>query len=168
MFALGLGISGMTMPGKVIGFLDVFGNWDPSLALVMLGAIGVHLLPSIWTLRLDSPVLDDRFHLSSLQTIDRRLVAGAALFGLGWGLAGFCPGPAVVAAGVLQPQAVVFLVAMVGGMASWEVVLRVRVGAPSRAGVLSEQTRGIPRRQEGAPGLSSAVAEEPLPLARWN
>ncbi len=121
-FALGLGISGMTLPSKVIGFLDVFGSWDPSLALVMAGAIGVHLVPSIWTLRRGLPLLDRRLHLPEFDRIDARLLGGAALFGLGWGLGGYCPGPAVVAAGVLAPQAVVFCAAMVGGMALWELV----------------------------------------------
>ena len=125
-FALGLGISGMTLPSKVIGFLDVFGNWDPSLALVMAGAIGVNLVPSIHALRRDAPVLDTRFHFPEFYRVDARLIGGAALFGLGWGLAGYCPGPAIVAAGVLVPQAVVFLVAMVGGMALWELVIALR------------------------------------------
>lgn len=136
-FALGLGISGMTLPSKVIGFLDVFGSWDPSLALVMAGAIGVHLLPSVWTLRRGAPLLDTRLHLPELEQVDGRLVGGAALFGLGWGLAGYCPGPAVVAAGVLAPQAVVFVVAMVGGMALWEIVTVLRpapVPAPASTG----------------------------------
>lgn len=121
-FALGLGMSGMTLPSKVIGFLDVFGSWDPSLALVMAGAIGVHLAPSLWALRRGAPVFDSRFHLPDLTEIDGKLIGGAALFGFGWGLGGYCPGPAVVGAGVAQPQAVVFVVFMVGGMAAWELV----------------------------------------------
>ena len=128
-FALGLGISGMTLPAKVTGFLDVFGSWDPSLALVMAGAIGVHLLPSLWALRRPAPLFDVKFHLPRQTEVDAQLVGGAALFGLGWGLAGYCPGPAVLSAGVLSPQAIVFVVAMVGGMGAWELIGVLRRGS---------------------------------------
>jgi len=136
-FALGLGISGMTLPTKVIGFLDVFGDWDPSLAFVMAGAIGVNLLPSLWAKRRAAPLLDTRFHLADFDQVDARLIAGSALFGLGWGLAGYCPGPAIVGAGVLAPQAAVFVVAMIGGMGLWELVVVLRpapVPAPASTG----------------------------------
>ena len=119
LFALGPTLSGMTQPDRVIGFLDIFGAWDPSLALVMVGAIGVHLSPSMWALRRDRPVLDVTFHLPAFHDVDAPLLAGSALFGVGWGLSGYCPGPAVVAASAGSPAALVFGVGMVGGMAMW-------------------------------------------------
>lgn len=104
-FAVGLGLAGMTAPAKVIGFLHVTGAWDPSLALVMLGAIGVH----VW------------FALRGGQApapggVDARLLAGAALFGIGWGIAGYCPGPAVVSLVTLSPDVLAFVGAMLAGM----------------------------------------------------
>lgn len=95
-FALGLGLSGMTQPAKVIGFLDVTGAWDPSLAFVMVGAIGVHALMLRLAARRTAPVLSDRFDGPPKRGVDTPLVLGAALFGLGWGVSGFCPGPALV------------------------------------------------------------------------
>lgn len=115
-FALGLGISGMTRPIKVIGFLDFFGSWDPSLAFVMIGAIGVYFLAYRWSLKLKSPVLAAKFSLPTRSDLDWRLVTGAAIFGAGWGLGGFCPGPAIVslASGALPVMA--FVAAMVLGI----------------------------------------------------
>ena len=95
-FALGLGISGMTRPIKVIGFLDLFGNWDASLAFVMIGAIAVYFLAHRISLNMTSPLLAAKFSLPTRSDLDRRLVIGAVIFGVGWGLAGFCPGPAIV------------------------------------------------------------------------
>lgn len=134
LFAIGLGISGMTDPTKVIGFLDVAGAWDPSLALVMAGAIGVHWLPSVLAFRRGTPLLDTRFHLPAFTRVDGRLVGGAALFGVGWGLAGYCPGPAVVSAGVGVGQAAVFTLSMLGGMALFHAASAVSVPlAPEQA-----------------------------------
>jgi uncharacterized membrane protein YedE/YeeE len=115
-FAVGLGLSGMTNANKVLNFLDVFGNWDPSLAFVMVGAIGVHAL--LWRLikRLDSPIFSDTFSLPTLSSIGRPLVVGAALFGTGWGLSGYCPGPAVVSMVGLGNEALVFCTAMLLGI----------------------------------------------------
>ena len=115
-FGIGLILSGMTDPSKVIGFLDVTGVWDPSLAFVMLGAIGVHALLRLLIVRRGKPLFEERFHAPTQSKIDGRLVAGAAIFGVGWGLAGYCPGPAVVslASGALAP--VVFVAAMALGM----------------------------------------------------
>jgi uncharacterized protein len=115
-FAIGLGISGMTLPSKVIGFLDVAGDWDPSLAFVMGGAIAVHLTVNRFVQKRGRPLLSDIFHLPKRSEIDGRLVAGAALFGIGWGLGGFCPGPALVSAAAGQKEALLFVGAMTAGM----------------------------------------------------
>lgn len=117
-FGLGLLVSGMTDPGKVKGFLDVFGRWDPSLALVMGGAVGVGLLGFAWVNRRGRTWLGGSPLVRRAEVaIDARLLVGSALFGVGWGLAGFCPGPAVVALGTGAWQALVFCAAMVAGMA---------------------------------------------------
>jgi uncharacterized membrane protein YedE/YeeE len=118
LFAVGLAIGGMTNPAKVIAFLDVTGAWDPSLAFVMGGALGVYALA--WQLRRlrSSPVLGGRLPppIGGGSTIDGRLVAGAAIFGLGWGVAGYCPGPAIASVLVTR-NAPIFALAMVAGMA---------------------------------------------------
>jgi uncharacterized protein len=116
-FALGLGVSGMTDPRKVVGFLDVTGAWDPSLALVMLGAVGVHFWFARWALRAPKPVAAPRFFLAEQTSIDASLLGGAAIFGLGWGIAGYCPGPAVVAAASGSASALLFLASMLAGVA---------------------------------------------------
>jgi uncharacterized membrane protein YedE/YeeE len=116
-FAIGLGISGMTDPRKVIAFLDVTGAWDPSLALVMMSAIGVHAVAARWARGRARPILADSFALPVRRSIDGRLILGAALFGAGWGTAGFCPGPAIVALAGLSAGAFVFSGAMIVGIA---------------------------------------------------
>jgi uncharacterized membrane protein YedE/YeeE len=116
LFALGLAISGMTRPEKVIGFLDVTGQWDLSLGFVMLGAIGVHAVLLRLIARRSAPVFAPAFKPAPAKSIDARLLAGAAIFGLGWGLSGYCPGPAVVAVGGLNVKALVFVVGMTAGM----------------------------------------------------
>lgn len=124
LFAVGLGLSGMTRPEKVIGFLDVFGAWDASLVFVMAGAIGVHMVAALRARRPASrPVLAARFVLPTRTGVDVRLVTGAALFGLGWGAAGFCPGPAVVALVTLSPSTLLFVGAMLAGMLLHQVTL---------------------------------------------
>lgn len=116
LFGVGLGVSGMTRPKKVVGFLDLAGAWDASLAFVMLGAIAVHLVAYRLLRRRTSPLFDTKFHLPTRSDIDRRLVLGGALFGVGWGLGGFCPGPGIVAAASGAPAAVAFVVAMTAGV----------------------------------------------------
>jgi uncharacterized protein len=116
LFAVGLGISGMTLPTKVIGFLDFFGDWDPSLAFVMGGAVAVHLVLHRLILRRPDPVLGGGFRLPARGEIDGRLVGGSALFGIGWGMGGFCPGPALVGLVTFLPGVLVFVGGMVLGM----------------------------------------------------
>jgi uncharacterized protein len=122
LFGLGLILSGMTDPGKVLGFLDLFGAWDPSLAFVMGGAILVGLGAFAMAKRRTTSFLGGAMHLPQRRDIDRRLVVGSLTFGVGWGLAGFCPGPALVSMGTLQPKALVFVLAMLVGMAIYELV----------------------------------------------
>lgn len=116
LFALGLGISGMTLPQKVLAFLDFAGDWDPSLALVMLTSAGVFLLLHRLVLRRSAPLFDTEFHVPARGDIDAPLVVGAALFGIGWGMVGFCPGPALTALVSGQTQVWIFFVAMLTGM----------------------------------------------------
>lgn len=116
LFALGLGISGMTRPDKVIGFLDVAGNWDPTLAFVMAGALAVVLPAFFWILRQPAPLLGGDFALPQKHKMEGRLLGGAALFGAGWGLSGYCPGPAIVSLVTLHGSVIAFVLAMVGGL----------------------------------------------------
>ncbi|MEE3157450.1 MAG: DUF6691 family protein [Pseudomonadota bacterium] len=116
LFGFGLLISGMANPAKVLGFLDLAGAWDPSLALVMAGAIAVAFLPMQWIQRRGITLRGEQAQLPTSRQIDRRLVLGSLLFGAGWGVAGFCPGPALVAASALIPQALLMVVAMLLGM----------------------------------------------------
>ncbi|PRQ07824.1 DUF6691 family protein [Enhygromyxa salina] len=116
LFAVGLGVAGMTNPHKVLNFLDVFGDWDPSLALVMLAAILVYAPAYQLSKRRAAPKLGARFHWPTSKDVDSKLIAGAVMFGVGWGLAGYCPGPAVVAATVGSGPVLVFAAAMVAGM----------------------------------------------------
>lgn len=110
LFAIGLALSGMTKPSKVTGFLDVAGAWDASLLFVMIGAVAVYFVAHRFILRRSSPFFEDRFHLATRKDLDAPLVAGAAIFGVGWGLGGFCPGPGLVTAGSGSLPAVVFVV----------------------------------------------------------
>lgn len=115
-FGVGLCVSGMNRPEKVLGFLDIAGLWDPSLAFVMAGAIGVAFFAFRLAAMRARAWLGDPMRLPTSTTVDRRLLAGSAIFGLGWGLAGVCPGPAIVDLGFLDPRAAVFVVAMLAGM----------------------------------------------------
>lgn len=115
-FAIGLGISGMTQPQKVIGFLDIFGNWDPALMFVMLGAIPVHLISYQISKKRKSPLLDNVWHTPTRQDLTPRLIIGSAIFGIGWGLGGYCPGPAITSLASGSQSVLVFLVSMTMGM----------------------------------------------------
>ncbi len=120
LFGLGLIVAGMTDPSKVLGFLDLAGAWDPSLALVMGGAILVGLGAFALAKKRTTSFLGGAMQLPTSRQIDKRLVLGSLLFGAGWGLAGFCPGPAIVSLGAGQSKAAVFVLAMVAGMALFE------------------------------------------------
>lgn len=115
-FGLGLVISGMANPAKVLNFLDLAGSWDPSLAFVMAGAAATAFVGYRLVWRRSAPVLDTSFDVPSSTRIDRPLVLGAALFGIGWGIGGFCPGPAWTALPLLAPGTLVFLPAMLAGL----------------------------------------------------
>jgi uncharacterized membrane protein YedE/YeeE len=124
LFGLGLIISGMTDPGKVIGFLDISGAWDPSLALVMAGAIAVGFFAFAIAKKRTVNFLGGALHLPKSNQIDKPLIIGAVLFGAGWGLAGFCPGPALVSMASGQVKGALFMVFMVAGMQLFEVLGR--------------------------------------------
>ena len=121
LFGAGLAISGMTDPARVIGFLDVFGKWDPALAFVMAGAVGIYGAGRV-ALRKASAAADARQEIAKppvtrSEPIDGRLIMGAAIFGVGWGLSGFCPGPALANLGAMRIEALIFVPAMAVGMA---------------------------------------------------
>ena len=128
-FALGLGLGGMTDPARVLGFLDVAGAWDPSLALVMAGAVGTHALLRRRVLRRARPILAPTFPALAGTAVDRRLLTGAALFGVGWGLAGYCPGPALISLAGGSAAAPLFVAAMAAGMLLFEAWGRRNTGA---------------------------------------
>lgn len=117
LFGAGLVVGGMVLPEKVRGFLDFTGHWDPTLALVMIGAITVHVLAYWLVRRRTSPLLAEAFQLPTRRDLDAKLVLGAAIFGLGWGLGGYCPGPAITSLTGGSASVAAFLVTMLG--ASW-------------------------------------------------
>lgn len=125
-FALGLGLGGMVQPEKVLGFLDVAGAWDPSLAFVMGGALVTHGVLRRWILRRSEPVFGGTFPMKRSLKADPRVLAGSALFGIGWGLAGYCPGPALTALGSGAPSALLFGAALVAGMGAHSWLFRTR------------------------------------------
>ena len=120
LFGIGLILSGMTDPGKVTGFLDLAGKWDPSLALVMAGAIAVSVIPFHLASRRSTALLGGPIRLPTRSDIDRRLVLGSLVFGAGWGLAGYCPGPALASLLSGSAKPVIFVAAMVAGMLIFE------------------------------------------------
>lgn len=124
LFGGGIILSGMVDPANVLGFFDVFGAWNPTLAFVMAGGLAVSLVGYRYCMTRPEPVCAAVYQIPSRQDVDRRLLGGAAIFGLGWGLAGYCPGPALIAAGSGLAEAAVFSVAMAVGMLAWRVVER--------------------------------------------
>jgi uncharacterized protein len=127
-FGAGLTLSDMVNPARVFNFLDLTGSWDPTLIFVMAGGLAVTTLGYKFIFRRSSPLVDEKFHLPTQQQIDLPLVGGAALFGVGWGLAGICPGPALADLVTLEPKVLVFIAAMLVGMIAAS-ALRVRVDA---------------------------------------
>ena len=131
-FGLGLIVAGMVNPEKILGFLDIAGKWDPSLALVMAGAIAVGLAAFALARRRTMSALGLPIQLPTARAIDVRLVGGSLLFGIGWGLAGFCPGPAIVALGAGYVKSGVFVIAMLLGMGAFELIERNRIRSESK------------------------------------
>jgi uncharacterized membrane protein YedE/YeeE len=117
LFGGGLALGGMTNPARVRGFLDIFGAWDPTLAFVMGGAVIVMAIAWRFVPRMAAPLLDEHFHLPTRSDLTPRLIGGAALFGIGWGVAGLCPGPGIAALVIEPASAAIFVVAMLAGMA---------------------------------------------------
>jgi uncharacterized membrane protein YedE/YeeE len=138
LFGVGLAIGGMTQPAKVLAFLDVAGAWDPSLLFVMLGAIAVYFTANRFVASHRAPWTGGAFQLPSRRDIDARLVLGAALFGVGWGLGGYCPGPGITALASGSTAAFTFVVAMVAGMLLFEVLQR-RRGVPEPESLPSQR-----------------------------
>jgi len=124
LFGMGLLISGMTDPGKVLGFLDLGGHWDPSLAFVMGGGVLVGLIGFTVAKKRTTSFLGSAMHWPTARDIDRRLMLGSLTFGVGWGLAGFCPGPGIVAMGAGESKAALFVAAMIAGMLAFELLER--------------------------------------------
>lgn len=129
LFGIGLGVAGMTRPEKVAGFLDFSGRWDPSLGLVMGAAVGVHFVLLRLVRRRSAPLFEPHFHLPTRTDIDFKLTVGSALFGVGWGLGGYCPGPAVVALASGTSSAAAFVGAMAAGMILQHVTSRESIRA---------------------------------------
>ena len=116
LFGYGLALSGMLSPSKVVGFLDLFGNWDPSLAFVMGGGLIVTFVAFKLLLKRPHPLFGEKFHLPTRQDIDKRLITGSVLFGIGWAIGGLCPGPAISSLAYASPKIAVFCIAMVIGI----------------------------------------------------
>ncbi len=125
-FGIGLILSGMTNPAKVLGFLDLFGQWDPSLAFVMGGAILVGIFAFALAKKRTTNFFGGALHLPKANHIDKRLVIGSLMFGVGWGLAGFCPGPVLVSMAAGHEQALIFVAAMLVGMIGFEIAERTK------------------------------------------
>jgi uncharacterized membrane protein YedE/YeeE len=132
-FGIGLIVAGMTDPSKVLGFLDLAGNWNPSLAFVMGGAILVGLVAFRFAGKRERSLLGDAMRLPTARQVDRRLVLGGLAFGAGWGMGGFCPGPALASLAAGSPKPLIFSAAMLAGMAIYEIVERATAARKPRA-----------------------------------
>ena len=128
-FGTGIALSGMINPAKVLNFFDFAGTWDPSLAFVMGGALVVTAIGYRFVLKRGAPLFDVKFHLPARKDIDMPLVAGAAIFGIGWGIAGFCPGGSIPALGLMEADVWFFALAMVAGMAVSRYLRRIAAGS---------------------------------------
>lgn len=126
LFSVGLAIAGMTKPSKVVGFLDITGNWDPSLAFVMVGGIAVYFVANRLVKGRAMPIVGGSFHLPTRRDIEPNLVIGAGLFGIGWGLAGYCPGPGLTSLGTGTINSIVFIAMMSTGMILFEQFQKIR------------------------------------------
>lgn len=130
LFGTGIAMSGMANPAKVINFFDIAGTWDPSLAFVMGGAVIVTFIGYRLVLKRPAPVFEPTFDIPNNQKLDAKLLAGAGVFGIGWGIGGFCPGGALPALGTLDTRVIVFVAALVGGMLATRIIMaRVTTGA---------------------------------------
>ena len=118
LFGAGLALGGMVDPARVRGFLDIFGDWDPTLAFVMGGAVAITLISFRFVLKREGPIWGDRFMIPTRRDLDPRLIGGASIFGIGWGLVGYCPGPALASLVYLLPETIVFLASMLAGAAA--------------------------------------------------
>ncbi|HTI02228.1 MAG TPA: DUF6691 family protein [Acidisoma sp.] len=125
-FGLGLALSGMMNPARILGFLDVAGAWDPSLAFVLVGAVAVSTIGVLLARRCRTPVFAQHFGWPAVSGIDAKLLTGAALFGIGWGLAGFCPGPAIASLTLGLGKSFLFVAAMLAGMALYRITVQSR------------------------------------------
>lgn len=121
-FGIGLVVAGMTQPHKVVNFLDIFGNWDPSLMFVMGGAVMLHMITYRIVRKKDHPLLVDKWHVPVKNQITKPLIIGALLFGMGWGLAGFCPGPAIVSIVSLELNSLLFVGSMLLGLGLFKIL----------------------------------------------
>lgn len=126
-FALGLGLSGMTQPHKVIGFLSLFKNWDPTLIFVMIGALIVHFFAYRFIKNKKSPLLDTQWHIPTKKEITPSLIIGSILFGIGWGIAGYCPGPAIVSLASFQFEPLFFFIFLILGMLLFQLMARMNI-----------------------------------------
>lgn len=139
LFAIGLALAGMTQPSKVVGFLDVAGHWDPSLAFVMLGAIAVYAVANRLVKGRAAPLVGGSFHLPTRRDIDPNLMLGAGLFGIGWGLAGYCPGPGLTSVATGSKAPLTFVVAMSIGMLTFAALQKFRRPRVTRAAETSRE-----------------------------
>jgi len=121
-FSIGLAVSGMTQPKKVLAFLDIFGDWDSSLMFVMVGAIGAYSVVYRLVLKRQKPLIEDKLQIPEPRKVDKKLILGAIIFGIGWGLAGFCPGPALTSLATLQKAPLIFGLGLIGGMITFKLL----------------------------------------------